>query len=125
MLNDQLRSEPHWVRANWQVAVEGKSLVNNLAGEFPSQITTVQQDGATSSTDVAEPVTDFTEVYKTLKKSVEQGHLLRAAEPDQCVLKAKSRRQKDTVEFTHSLLGVNGEAAASATTRFRPGGCII
>ena len=73
----------------------------------------MQEGGATSSTDVAEPVTDFTEVQKTLKESVsvEQGQLLRAAEPDQSVLKVKTQRQRDTVEFTHSLLGVNGEGA--------------
>ena len=62
---------------------------------------------------MAEPVTDSTEVYKTSKESVsvEQGQLLRAAEPDQCVLKVKTQRQRETVEFTHSLLGANGEAA--------------
>ena len=50
---------------------------------FPSQNATVQEDGATS-TDVAEPVADSTEVYKTTNESVsvEQGQLLRAAEPD-------------------------------------------
>ena len=60
-----------------------------------------------------EPVADSTEVYRTLKESVsvEQGQLLRAAEPDQGVLKVKTQRQRDTVEFTHSLLGVDGEAA--------------
>ena len=112
LLNDQLRSGTHGVQAKWQVTVEGNSSVNKLAGVFPSQITTVQEGGATSSTDVAEPVTDFTEVYKTLKESVsvEQGQLLRAAEPHQCVLKMKAQRQRDTVEFTHSLLGVNGAA---------------
>ena len=62
---------------------------------------------------MAEPATDSTEVDKTSKESVsaEQGQLLRAAEPDQCVLKVKTQRQRDTVEFTHSLLGVNGKAA--------------
>ena len=113
LLNDQRRSGTHWVQANWQVTVEGKSSVNKLAGVFPSQITTVQEDGATSPTDVAKPVTDSTEFHKTAKESVsvEQGQLLRAAEPDQCVLKVKTQRQRDTVEFTHSLMGVNGEAA--------------
>ena len=73
----------------------------------------MQKAGATSSTDVAELVTDSTEVYKTTKESVsvEQGQLLRAAEPDQCVLNVKTPRQSDTVEFTHSLLGVCGKAA--------------
>ena len=42
---------------------------------------------------------------------IEQGQLLRAAESDQCLLKVKTQRQRDTVEFTHSLLGVNGKAA--------------
>ena len=71
----------------------------------------VQEDGATP-TDVAEPVCDSTEVYKTLRESVsvEQGQPLRATEPDQCVLKVKTLRQRDTDEFTHSLLDVNGEA---------------
>ena len=55
---------------------------------------------------MAEPVTDSTEVYKTAKEfvSVEQGQQLGAAEPDQCVLNVKTQRQRDTVEFTHSLL---------------------
>ena len=48
---------------------------------------------------------------------VEQGQLLRAAEPDQRVLKVKTQRQRDTVEFTHSLLGVIGEAAADLHRR--------
>ena len=66
--------------------------MNKLAGVFPSPITTVQEDGATSSTDVAEPATNSTEVDKTSKESVsvELGQLLRAAEPDQCVLKVKT-----------------------------------
>ena len=74
---------------------------------------------ASSSTDVAEPATDSTEVDKTSKESVsaEQGQLLRAAEPDQCVLKVKTQRQRDTVEFTHSLLGVNGKAAEDPRRR--------
>ena len=91
---------------------DGKSSVNKLAGVFPSQNTTVQEDGATSSTDVADPVTDSSEVYKTTESvSVEQGQLLRAAEPDQCVLKVKTQRQRDTVEFTHSLRAVYGKDA--------------
>ena len=96
-MNDQTRSGTHWVQANWQVTVEGKSSVNKLAGVFRSQITRVQEGGATSSTDVAKPVTDSTEVHKTAKESVsvEQGQLLRAAEPDQCVLKVKTQRQRD------------------------------
>ena len=73
----------------------------------------MQEDGATSSTDVTEPVTDFTEVCKTAKESVsvEQEQLLRAAEPDQCVFNVKTQRQRYLVEFTHSLLGVTGEVA--------------
>ena len=95
------------MQANWRVTVEGKSSVNKL------QSTPVQEDGSTSSTDVAELVTDSTEVYETTKESLsaEQGQLLRAAEPDQCVLKVKTQRQSDTVESTHSLLGVYGKAA--------------
>ena len=37
--------------------------------------------------------------------------LLRAAEPEQRAPKVKTQRQRDTVEFTHSPLGVNGKAA--------------
>ena len=113
LLTDQMRSGTYWVQANWRVTVEGKSSVNELAGVFNSQCTTVQEDGATSSPHVAEPVTDSSEVDKTSKESVsvEQGQLLRAAEPDQCGLKVKTQRQRDTVEFTHKLLGVNGKAA--------------
>ena len=51
--------------------------------------------------------------------SVEQGQLLQAAEPDQCVLKVKTQRQGDIVEFTHSLLGVNGKAADDLHRRRR------
>ena len=113
LLNDQRRSGTHGVQANWQVTAEGKSSVNKLAGVFPSQSTTVQEGGATSSTDVAEPAAGSTEVYKTAKESVsvEQGQPLRAVEPDQCVLKVKTQRQRYTVEFTHSLLGVYGKVA--------------
>ena len=102
------------MQANWQVTVEGKSSVNKLAGVFPSQSTTVQEDGATSSTDVAEPATDSTEVCKTTKESVsvEQVQILRATEPDQCALKVKTQRKRNTVEFTHSLAAcVYGENA--------------
>ena len=66
----------------------------------------MQEGGATSSTDVA--VTDCTEVDKTSKESVsvEQGQLLRADEPDQCVLKVKNKAtEREILEFTHLLLG--------------------
>ena len=64
--------------------------MNKLAGVFPSQITTVQEGGATSSTDVAEPATQTPQVDKTWKESVsvEQGQLLRAVELVQGVLKS-------------------------------------
>ena len=80
--NDQTRSGTQWMQAKWRVTVES---VNKLAGVFPSQSTTLQEDGATSSTDVAEPVTDSTEVYETTKGSVsaEQEQLLRTAEPSE------------------------------------------
>ena len=96
LLTDQIRSGTYWVQADRQVTVEGKSSVNKLAGLFPSSITTIQECGATSSTDVAEPVADFTEVDKTLKESLpaEQGQLLRAAEQDQGVLNVKTQRQR-------------------------------
>ena len=104
LLIDQTRSGTCWMQANWQVTVEDKSSVNKLAEVIPSQSTTVQEDEATSVTDVAEPVTDSTEVHKTTKKSVsiEQTHLPRGAEPDQGVLKMETRRLRDTVEFTHT-----------------------
>ena len=67
----------------------------------------MQEDGATSSTDVAEPVTDFTEVYKATKESesVEQGHLPRAAEPDQGVLKVK-HGDRELLSSSHTHCGV-------------------
>ena len=46
---DQTRSGTFEVPTNWRVAVEGESSVNKLAGVSPSQNTTVQEDGATSS----------------------------------------------------------------------------
>ena len=54
LLTDQMSGGTCWVQANWRVTVEGKSSVNKLAGVFPSQITTVQEGGASSSTDEAE-----------------------------------------------------------------------
>ena len=99
-----MRSGTDWVQANWRVTVEGKSSVNKLAGIFPSLITTVHESGATSPKDVAEPVTDSTEVDKTSMDSVsvEQGQLLRAAEPDQFVLKVNTQRQRDTLSSSHT-----------------------
>ena len=85
------------MQANWQVTVEGKTSVNNLAGVFNSQISTVQESGVASPTHVAQPVADSTEVYKTLKESVEQ-----AVEPDQCVLKVKTQRQRYCRVHTHT-----------------------
>ena len=106
-MNDQVRSGTYWIQANWQVTVGVKSSVNKLAGLFPSPITTSQEGGTTSSTDVAEPVTDSTDVDKTSKESVpvEQGQLLRAGEPGRGVLKVKTQRHRGILEFTHSLLG--------------------
>ena len=54
--------------------------MNKVAEVFPSQSTTVQEDGAASSTDVIEPVADSTEVCKILKEfvSVEQVQRRRA-----------------------------------------------
>ena len=69
LLTDQTRSGTCWVRANWRVIVEGNSSVNKLAGVFLLQ-STVQEGGATSSTDLADPVTDSTEVDKTSKESM-------------------------------------------------------
>ena len=69
---------------------------------FPFTDHNSAREWSTSPTDVAEPVTDSTEVNKTSKESVsvDQGQPLRAAEPDQCVLKVKTQRQRDTVQFT-------------------------
>ena len=105
LLTDQMRSGTCWVQANWRVTVEGKSSVNKLAGVFPSQITRVQESGAASPTDVAEPCTDSTEVDKTSKGSVsvEQGQLLRAAEPDQCVLKESENTATERYCRIHTL----------------------
>ena len=47
-----------------------KSSVNMLAGFSPSQIAPMQEGVATSSTDVAEQVSDTTEASKTSKESV-------------------------------------------------------
>ena len=79
------------MQANWRVAVKGKLSVNKLAGVFAQQCKRM----ATSSTDVAELVPDST-VHKTTKESVsvQQGHLRRAAEPDQCALKVKQYSDK-------------------------------
>ena len=68
--NDHTRSGTRWVQANWQVTVEGRASLNKLAGVFPSQSTTMQEDGATSSTDVPELDADSTEVHETSKESV-------------------------------------------------------
>ena len=113
LLTDQTRSGTCWGQADWRVTGQDKSSVNKLAEVCPSPITTIQEGGATSSTDVTEPVADSTEVNKTLKESdpAEEGQLLRAAEHDQGVLKVKTQRQGDTVEFTRPLLGECGEAA--------------
>ena len=58
----------------------------------------MQEDGDTSSTDVAEPATDDTEIYETANESVsvEQGQLLRAVETDQGVLKVETQRQSSS-----------------------------
>ena len=74
LLAEQTRSGTFGEQANWRVTVEGESSVNKLAGVFFSRNTTVQEVGATSS-DVAEPATDSTEIYMTAKEtlSVEQG----------------------------------------------------
>ena len=58
------------MQENWRVTVDEKSSVNKLAGVFPSQSTTVQEDGATPSTVVVELVTDSTEVYETTMETV-------------------------------------------------------
>ena len=52
----------------------------------------IQEDGVTSSTDMAEQASDPTEVGKTSQDFVvvEQGQLFRAADTDQCALKVKA-----------------------------------
>ena len=70
---------------------------------------------------------DSTEVDKTSKESVpvEQEQPLRAAEPDQVVLRGKTQRQRGILEFTHLLLGswytacVYGEVADDLHRRRR------
>ena len=101
MLAEQTRTGTFGEQANWRITVEGESSLNELAGVFPSQSTTVQEVEATPS-DVAETDEDSTEIYKTAKESVsvEQGQILQAVEPDQEVLKVKTQ----LLEFTNSLL---------------------
>ena len=62
----------------------------------------MQEVGAASS-DVAEPATDSTEIYKTANESVsvEQGQLLLAVETDQGVLKVKT--QTESFSRVHTL----------------------
>ena len=79
-----------------------------------TEISAVQEGGATSSTDVAEQFPDPTEVGDLSKEtvSVEQGQPLRAAEPDQCVLEVKAKsvlelstqRQRDVLELAEIRL---------------------
>ena len=88
--------------------------MNKLAGFFHSQIAAMQEGGSASPTVVARQFSDVAEVGKMLKESVsvEQGQLLRAVKPDQCVLElnAKSvpetptQRQRDVLELTHLQL---------------------
>ena len=81
----QKRNGTYCLWSDRRVTVDDMSSANALAGFFPSQIAPMQEGGATSSTDVAEPFPDATEVGKTSKESVsaEQGQQLRASEPDQ------------------------------------------
>ena len=107
----QKRNGTYWLRSDRRVTVDDMSSANALAGFFPSQIAPMQEGGATSSTDVAQQFPDAAEVGKTSEESVsaEQGQLLRAAEPHQCVLKVKAKpiletptqRQRDSHELTH------------------------
>ena len=74
----------------------------------------IQEDRATSSTDMAEQVSDPTEVGKTSQEFVvvEQGQLLRAAETDQCALNVKASQflkhphsKREMLELTNLLPG--------------------
>ena len=100
--------------AGWRVTVEDKSSVNELAGFFVSRTaSSMQEGGTTSSANVAKQFPDAAEVGKMPKESVsvEQGHLLRAAEPDQCELGVKAKpipemltqRQREVLELTRLL----------------------
>ena len=90
---DQKRSGTWLEQAGWRVTVEDKSSVNELAGFSVSQTASMPEGGTTSSTDVAKQFPDAAEVGKMPKESVsvEQGQLLRAAEPNHCVLGVKAK----------------------------------
>ena len=110
---DQKRSGTWLEEAGRRATVEDKSSVNELAGFSVSHTASRQEDGTTSSTDVGKPFPDAAGVGKMPKESVfvEQGHPLRAAEPDQCVLEGKAKpiletltqRQRDVLEVTRLL----------------------
>ena len=110
---DEKRSGTWLGQAGWRVTVEDKSLVRELAGFFVSQTASMQEGGTTLSTGLAKQCPDAPEVGKMPKESVsvEQGQLLRAAEPDQCVLGVKTKpfpemltlRQRDVLELTRLL----------------------
>ena len=72
--------------------------MNELAGFSVSQTASMQEGGTASSTDVAKQFPDAAEVGKMPKESVsvEQGQLLRAAEPDQCLLEVKAKPIHET-----------------------------
>ena len=80
---DQKRSGMWLEKAGWRVTVEDKTTVNKLAGFFPSQIVSMQEGGAVSLTDVSKQFPDAERVGEMLMEcvSIEQGQLLRAAEP--------------------------------------------
>ena len=119
LLTDRTRSGTYWGQADWRVTGQVKSSVNKLAGFFPSPISTIQEGGATSSTDVTEPVADSpTEVNKTLKESVltEQGTVTSSSRT-RCIESENTSDRGDTVEFTRPLPGECGEAADDVRRR--------
>ena len=79
----QWRNGTCLLQADQRVTVDDKSSANTLAGFSSVQMAPIQEGGAASSTDVAEPSPNTAEAGKTSKESVsiEQGQPLQAAEP--------------------------------------------
>ena len=96
----QRRNGTCWLQADRRVTVDKKSSANTLAGFSFVQMAPIQEGGAASSTDVAEPLPNTAEAGKTSKESVsiEQGQPLRAAEPDQRAMKVRAKPVPETAQ---------------------------